>query len=143
MRARLLAGFAVVLALGCGSNKVVPVSGKVTMDGKPLKNATVSFQPIAEGKNIEAGPGSVGKTNDQGEYTLTTDKGDPGAVVGKHRVTIAIIAPEAGQDDKRRRGGPKLENKIPKRYGPGGKDELTFDVPAGGTTKADFPLKSR
>jgi len=97
MRARLLLGFALVLGLGCGSGKFAPVSGTVTMNGKPLAGALVIFSPIAKEGSIDAGPGSSGKTNDKG-----------------------------------------LVNQVPVRYN--GKTELTYDVPAGGTDKADFAL---
>ena len=45
-------------------------------------------------------------------------------------------------DARVKRGGPPLVDRIPERYQPGKPDELTFEVPAGGTDKADFPLTS-
>jgi hypothetical protein len=139
MRARLLLGFALVLGLGCGSGKFAPVSGTLTMNGKPLAGALVIFSPIAKGGSIDAGPGSSGKTNDKGEYTLTSDTGRTGAVVGKHRVSVSLMNPGTGESDDRRRPG-QLVNQVPVRYN--GKTELTYEVPAGGTDKADFALKS-
>ena len=139
MRARLLLGFALVLGLGCGSGKFAPVSGTVTMNGKPLAGALVIFSPIAKEGSIDAGPGSSGKTNDKGEYTLTSDTGRTGALVGKHRVSVSLMNPGTGESDDRRRPG-QLVNQVPVRYN--GKTELTYEVPAGGTGKADFTLKS-
>jgi hypothetical protein len=139
MRARLLLGFALVLGLGCGSGKFAPVSGTVTMNGKPLAGALVIFSPIAREGSIDAGPGSSGKTNDKGEYTLTSDTGGTGAFVGKHRVSVSLMNPGTGESDDRRRPG-QLVNQVPVRYN--GKTELTYEVPAGGTDKADFALKS-
>ena len=139
MRARLLLGFALVLGLGCGSGKFAPVSGTVTMNGKPLAGALVIFSPIAKEGSIDAGPGSSGKTNDKGEYTLTSDTGRTGALVGKHRVSVSLMNPGTGASDDRRRPG-QLVNQVPVRYN--GKTELTYAVPAGGTDKADFALKS-
>jgi hypothetical protein len=139
MRARLLLGFALVLGLGCGSGKFAPVSGTVTMNGKPLAGALVIFSPIAKEGSIDAGPGSSGKTNDKGEYTLTSDTGRTGAFVGKHRVSVSLMNPGTGASDDRRRRG-QLVNQVPVRYN--GKTELTYEVPAGGTDKADFALKS-
>jgi hypothetical protein len=114
------------------------------MNGQPLANALVSFQPIAkEGEINAAGQGSTGKTNEKGEYILTFSNGKPGAVVGKHRVLISVLEPQVGDSDARPpRGGFPLANKVPERYGLGEKDELSFVVPAGGTDKADFPLTS-
>jgi len=142
MRARLSIGLALVLALGCGpGKKFVPVSGKVTLNGKPLANATVSFQPIGEAGAIEAGVGSVAKTNEQGEFTLKASTGEMGALVGKHRVIISCPNPKIGDDDARPpRGGWPLADKVPSRYNAESKE--TFDVPAAGTDKADFLLTS-
>jgi hypothetical protein len=143
MRARFGLGLALVLALGCGSGgNYAKVSGTVTLDGQPLPGATVSFQPIARSGSIEAGPGSVGKTNEKGEYTLTGDKGQAGALVGKHRVNITCLQQQAGDGDARPpRGGWPLADKVPARYNTN--SEETFDVPAGGTDKADFRLTSK
>ena len=138
MRARVLLGFALVFGLGCGSGKFAPVSGTVTMNGKPLAGALVMFSPIAKEGSIDAGYGSGGKTNEKGEYTLTSVTGRTGAVVGKHRVSVSLMGQSTGTGDEWRPG--TLVNQIPVRYN--GKTELTYEVPAGGTDKADFALKS-
>jgi hypothetical protein len=143
MRVRLLLGCTIVLALGCGSGKFVPVSGRVTLNGNPVANAHVNFQPIHEKGVNDPGPGSNGQTNANGEFTLTTTTGDTGAVVGKHRVIISIGSGKSADDDSApRHSGQPAGVKIPSRYGPKGKDALTFEVPAGGTNSANFPLKS-
>ncbi len=138
MRARLLLGLALVLALGCGSRKLAPVSGKITLNNKPLANALVSFQPIAPGGGTEAGPGSTGKTNANGEYTLKASTGQDGAWVGEHRVLISSLATEAGGED--RRGGPKLKETVPARYNT--QTTLKITVKPEGTKEADFKLES-
>ena len=142
MRMRFLIGVAIIAALGCAGKKYAPVSGRVTLNGQPLANATVNFQPIAGEGKIEAGPGSTAKTNEKGEFVLTVDTGEKGAVVGKHRVVISALNPVVGEGDERRRGGPELADKVPYRYSIGQKDELRFEVPAAGTDKADFALTS-
>jgi hypothetical protein len=139
MRVRLLLGCALLLALGCGGRKVAPVSGKVTMNGVALKGATVNFQPIAPEGSREAGPGSYGKTDDKGEFTLKTDRGEDGAWVGWHRVRITIMKQEVGTGDERPpRGGWPLAEQIPDRYNE--KSDMTFEVKADGPNKANFPL---
>jgi hypothetical protein len=141
MRARLLLAVAVVAAAGCNSWKTVPVSGKVTLNGQPLANASVSFQPIAPEGKVEAGPGSQGKTNDKGEFTLTMSTGERGAMVGKHRVMISKLNTQVGDSDERApRGGWPQGDEVPERYNAA--TELKFDVPSGGTNKADFQLTS-
>jgi hypothetical protein len=113
----------------------------VTLNGKPLANALVVFQPIAPEKSLEAGPGSTGKTDANGAFTLTATTGENGAVVGKHRVTINATEPQVGEADTRPpRGGWPMKDKVPRRYND--ESNETFDVPPGGTDKADFPLTS-
>ena len=142
MRAHWLLGLSIVLFLGCsGSKKFAPVSGTVTVNGKPLANATVSFMPVAEQGSIEAGDSSVGKTNEKGEYILKSSKGKGGAQVGKHKVSVSLLSEQAGDRDERPpRGGWPMADKVPAKYN--AKTELTYEVTAGGTDKADFPLKS-
>ena len=144
MRARWLIGAALLAAWGCGgSQKFANVSGKVTLNGKPLANAMVAFQPFPPPGSIDAGEASVGKTNENGEFTLSTLKGSKGAQVGKHHVLISSQFTKAPEDDSRPpRGGFPQDDLVPKRYGMGEKDEITFDVPSGGTDKAIFTLTS-
>ena len=48
--------------------QLVPVSGKLTMNGRPLKNVKVDFHPDPDQKTT--GPGSSGTTDDDGNFTL-------------------------------------------------------------------------
>jgi hypothetical protein len=141
MRSRLLIGCAVLFALGCGK-KFAPVSGTVTMDNKALAGATVTFTPIAAKGSTEAGHSSLAKTNAEGKFTLQSTNGQTGALVGNHKVSISLISEDVGARDTRHgpRGGLQLGEKVPARYNT--KSELTFDVPRGGSDKANFALKS-
>lgn len=69
--------------IGCGQSgpKLVPVSGVVTLDGQPLSDAGILFQPIG------GGPPASGTTDASGRFTLRTQN-RPGAVLGEHRVSI-------------------------------------------------------
>jgi hypothetical protein len=132
---------ALVAALGCGSRPIVPVSGKVTLNGKPLANAMVAFNPIPKEGSSEAGPGSVGTTDENGAFTLKVSPDRKGALVGRHRVAISATNPPTGGGDARLpRGGRALRNTIPSRYNE--QSELTLEVPSGGTDRADFELTS-
>jgi hypothetical protein len=142
-----LAAFGLSLALlttSCGSKvKYAPVSGRVTLDGKPLANGYVYFQPVAEaGKAVADAPGSSGKTNENGEYVLKNAEGREGAWVGKHQVRIDAHAPQVGEGDERPpRGGWPLKNKVPTKYNEDSKE--FYEVPPDGTDKANFDLKSK
>jgi hypothetical protein len=110
----------------------------VTLDDKPLANATVVFQPDSKDKN--PGPGSAGKTDAQGQFVLQVMTGNAkGAIVGKHKVSITAYeggkeVPSSGSDAVFRKA------LVPLKYN--AQTELTFEVPSGGSTQADFDLKS-
>jgi hypothetical protein len=126
------------LLAGCGGPyKTASVSGRVTLNGKPLANAAVLFQPVATPGNNAPGPGSTGVTDADGRYTLRlVGTGDKGAVVGKHKVKITPMAQASDSDDDR----PKPLTRIPKQLK---RDTpLEFEVPVGGTDSADFQLTS-
>jgi len=138
MRVRLLLLACAALPLmGCGGSRAVPVSGRVTLNGKPLPNATVTFQPVPKGGiNIE--PTSVGETNAQGEFTLKIlGKDQPGAVVGEHLVSISALQgppPESKDDNPKPR-----KDLVPPAYN--SNTTLKFTVPAEGSTTANFDLQ--
>lgn len=146
MRGRVLVlglGIALLVAAGCESKvKYAPVSGRVTLDGKPLAGAYVYFQPVApEGSNTAAAPGSAGHTDTNGEYTLKGTDGQDGAWVGKHKVMIEAHTADPESDLRPGRGGPPQKNKVPPKYNRDSNE--FFDVPADGTNGANFDLKSK
>lgn len=137
---------------GCASKaKIVPVSGVVTMDGMPLANADVQFQPMATDGNSNPGYGSYGKTDAQGRYSLTISSQEsqaPGAVAGIHKVSIAsgtsdkvTYDPKIGSPDGSSPKNKPAPEKIPTQYN--SQSSLTFEVPQTGTDKANFDLQSR
>src|SRR5262245_34716089 len=103
-----------LLFAGCGdSAKVAPVSGVVTLSGKPLANAHVIFQPEASGGKATVGTGSYAVTDANGAFALRlADSDQPGAVIGKHRVEINLKV-EADDRDPKTRPAPKV---LPARY---------------------------
>lgn len=129
--------FAPLLLVGCGgeSYKIAPVSGRITINGKPLAKASVTFSPVAVGGNLEPGPSSSGKTDADGRYTLTLiGKDGAGAVVGKHKVRIAMLDETDTSIDL-----PDKTRQLPLKYN--GQTTLVIEISAGGTDKADFDLK--
>jgi hypothetical protein len=127
----------IFVAVGCGP-AVVPVTGRVTLDAKPLPNAKVVFMPEMDRK--EPGPGSIGTTDADGRFTLHLLTGTTnGAIVGKHKISISAYneVAEEGKPAHMKGFGTPL---VPSHYN--AQTKLTFDVPAGGTSTADFDLKS-
>jgi hypothetical protein len=136
-----LAASACMALAGCGSGlKLAPVSGTVTVDGKPAASIAVNFTPLP---GQAAGPGSSAVTDAQGRFVLRTigDKRHTGAVVGKHRVTLTESDPSLA-------GLPYEEavakaRQRPPRLPPEARDgSLTFEVPPGGTSEAHFKFPS-
>jgi len=73
---------------GCGETyKTAPVSGTVTMNGKPVAGLMIQFEP--EDGGTTKIPPSIGYTNAEGKYVLIRPGGgQPGAVVGRHTVRV-------------------------------------------------------
>jgi len=108
---------AVVLVSVPSCNKAVrrvPVSGTVTLDGKPLTVGVVSFAPDIEKGNTNR-VACIGRAN-SGKYELSTaaiqnfDNG-PGAPLGWYKVYIDTSAP--GAEDLRVHPKFKDMNKTP------------------------------
>jgi len=144
-----LAGFWMVVAALAGCSKdpfqTAPVSGVVTLDGKPIAQVAVMFQPVAADGNMNPGPGSFGVTDEQGRYHLQIvgEENKKGGVVGKNKVRFdphSTEKPDPSSDAPFRPKQPLP--KIPSKYNR--VDAFfEFDVPPKGTTTANFDLVSK
>lgn len=81
----------IVLALllpGCGgSERLTPVSGKITFGNEPLSMGQVTFKPDAS-KGNKAADSAFGTVDTDGTYKLTY-KGKPGAPPGWYKVAVS------------------------------------------------------
>ena len=146
MRQQLLLLFLLLPIFGCGgeSYKVAPVSGRVTLDGKPLAKGHITFVPLGTKENQAPGPTAWSFTDADGRYKLVITPATPGAVVGKCRIFITGLDQPMLVEDDRDVGGrrPRLvRDPVLEKYNK--RTELVYDVPAGGTDQANFDLKSR
>jgi hypothetical protein len=140
----------VALCAGCsgGGPQYVPVSGVVTLDGKPYAHAVVSFQPVGTKENPNPGRGSSAYTDENGRFVLKCDDKD-GAVVGTHLVRIMTKGndvvgqmPDGTSADGGSRAAPKGRvDPIPAEWNSNSKVE--FEVPKGGTDKANFDITTK
>jgi len=74
-----------ILATGCsGGAGLAPISGRVTLDDKPVPNMIVNFTPLGD----TAGNGALGHTDADGRYTLLDARGEAGAYVGEYKVSF-------------------------------------------------------
>ena len=125
-----------MVCIGCGGDtgpELSFVSGKVTLDGKPLAKVSLQFTP-----EQETGSPSYGATNADGEYELLFSTNRSGAMPGKHRVEITAVEPEVDQEGKLIDSASIV--KIPTKYSVPG--TLSADVHSGSNT-IDFALESK
>ncbi|MEW4530292.1 carboxypeptidase-like regulatory domain-containing protein [Maioricimonas sp. JC845] len=156
----MLAALLLPVVTGCsggtseGRVKVYPVSGKVTMGGGPLVNATVAFAPH------DGQPTAVGRTDVNGEYHLSTYGGDDGAAAGSYSVVITKplgggggggAAAEAHGTDPTASydvggghgagGGASTAGAVPERYSNSNETPLSATVTADGENRFDFEIE--
>ncbi|WP_406694230.1 carboxypeptidase-like regulatory domain-containing protein [Singulisphaera sp. Ch08] len=79
-----------LLLAGCGDSsdtlKLVPVSGIITMDGKPLEGATVAFLPAPDN---QAGAPGLDTTGPDGNYKAMTRQRS-GLAPGKYKMSVTM-----------------------------------------------------
>jgi hypothetical protein len=126
----LAAGLVAWLAMGCGVADEGPqrhtVRGTVTLDGKPLSDGAVTFQPASPGAYPE------GAALKQGRFTLR-------AVQGSYRVAISAARPVPGLQAPTGMG-PVVAESLPARYNT--ETTLTADVKPGGPRDFTYDLRS-
>jgi len=107
--------------------------GRVTVQGQPLADIGVNFEPVGGG----AGRGSFGRTDAAGNYSLRfIDNDQAGALIGKHEVTFRDLQASSAQDSD---AGPMVKQKFrfPQRHM---SEPQPFEVKSG-NNQADFDLK--
>ena len=95
---------------------MTPVTGVVTLDGKPVEGAAVMFMPKAGGRP------ATGTTDDKGRFELQTETAGDGALLGEHTVTVTlqettgVTADPDGLSGEIAPGGIKIKWIVPQRY---------------------------
>ncbi|WP_435010923.1 carboxypeptidase-like regulatory domain-containing protein [Tundrisphaera lichenicola] len=97
---RCAASLALLGVIGCGGDPydsvaLVPVKGTVTLNGKPMSNAQVSFIPVDT--NAVGTPGGD-TTGPEGNY-MARFRNRAGLAPGKYKVTIAPGIAPASDDE--------------------------------------------
>jgi hypothetical protein len=133
----------------------VAVNGVVTLNGKPVEGATVTFY-IAGGVEQEGRP-ATGRTDGSGAFRLNTMGNEDGALPGEYKVVIAKWVPAIANlkvpDFPKTPEGraqreeflyraygdrPREKNVLPPAYGDPKNTPLTATV--NGKTTVDFEL---
>lgn len=142
------------LLVGCGRGGYAPVSGTVTVNGKPTANVRLVFAPMATDQSNDPGPPSVGVTDEAGRYELEARDGKLGAVPCNHRVSFKYADLElvgdlkfalnrASSTEKAAEYQAKIdhvESETKKRGAISRKSMTTFTVSESGAENADFEI---
>lgn len=97
---------AVLVIAGCeAGSSLSPVTGTITLDGKPYASAQVRFVP-------ESGRPSIGITDESGKYSLTFIRDEKGASPGNYKVDITTVHVSTSDTD----GGKEPPEKIPAKF---------------------------
>ncbi|MCE9525087.1 MAG: hypothetical protein K8R36_03425 [Planctomycetales bacterium] len=124
--------------LGCGGGdntpkvKVTPVTGKVTLGGEPLADATLTFYLEGDAPSGYLGPGA--KTGADGTFEAMTGT-QKGAQAGTYKVTVNKMV---GRDGKPVTADPETGMDLPQMIAGGMAKELvppSYSDPAQTTTK--------
>jgi hypothetical protein len=122
---------------GCGPSDVGPVSGKVTLDGRPLTGAVIVFENASRGISLNAPLAADGtftlRTFDKaglppGEYQVAIRPGDFGS--GE---TPLAVAP----------GASPPSSPVPMHYRSTATSGLTAKVQLGSNPPYEFPLVTK
>jgi len=118
----VVVGFVFLCLAGCGGStekvvKLVPVTGLVTLDGKPLPGAAVLFRPQAG----TPGDGGFGTTDDEGRYSLQHRSQKPGIELGSYTVAFSKVTLQDGSPIPEGKTAADVEavERIPRQYTPG------------------------
>jgi len=140
----MILGSQIALISGCGDGpSLVPVSGIVTLDGKPLEGATLSFVPVA-GNPISTGGSDV--TGPNGNFKMTY-QGRTGLAPGKYKILISKteeVIPK-GKDISPIFAKASVEKQLmglTKETIPTQKFEKEVEVPDGGASDFALDFKS-
>jgi len=133
---------------GCSSGAGLSVSGKATLDDKPLDGATLEFAPIDSKERI--GNERV-VTDSQGNFTITPDKKKFGLRPGKFGVRVSKWVdkktgkpPDNPDDIEQLRLSGLGVNSVPFKYSdPVTNPVITVDLKAGKNTDVKIELKSK
>ncbi len=153
-----LSATALISMTGCGG-EFAPVSGTVTYDGEPVSKLRLVFSPEPIGEDYAVGPYSQGVTDEAGKFSLQTRYKDPGAFIGKHRVSFqytdiseeamaelrssmsdAKDAGDGAQFDEAKKKIADMKKKLKGRPVLANLD-VTVDVPSGGLPDFQLDLK--
>src|SRR3954465_5970917 len=125
-----------LLVAGCNQSDTVPVTGTLTLNGRPVENGEVMFNPAPDkpGRMISA------HTDSNGHFTLETARPGDGAAPGEYVVTLGEYYPP-GKAPAMPKGGGLLPSRFPPKYGDPAQTPLKATVEGGKKNDFQFDVK--
>jgi hypothetical protein len=127
--------------VGCDrGSKLVPVTGSITVDGKPAEGAVILFHP--DGNEIKSVSSAVAKAD--GSFTPVTDS-EPGMPVGRFKLSVSYPDPSVKPTESQlmmgnAEPGPDL---LKGRYISKDKSDLTAEVSSSTTSLPALTLTTQ
>lgn len=129
---------------GCGAG-VDPlqrqaVVGNVTLNGEPIEEGSITFQPeAASGETTTGGATATGAVISEGKYEIPKENG---LAPGSYRVSISSPepVPDRSGDDLMNNPGPPRKERVAAKYN--SKSELQAKIESGSQNTFDFQVTS-
>jgi hypothetical protein len=129
---------------------LVPASGTVTLDGKPLSDASVSF--VFQATAPQGFSGSGAQTDANGKFQVETDA-KMGTISGNFKVLVSKLTmpdgspvkndPAAGIDIVQLQMQGQLKENVPEKYLVVDTTDLSAEVTKGGKNEFELKLTSQ
>ena len=129
---------------------LVPASGTVTLDGKPLSDASVSF--VFQSAPPTGFSGSGGQTDANGKFQVMTDA-KIGTIAGNFKVLVSKLTmpdgspvkndPASGMDIVQLQMQGQLKENVPEKYTVVETTDQTADVTKDGKNEFELKLTSQ
>lgn len=135
----------VVLMAGCGGDppadvpkvELIPVTGIIQVDGKPVSGARIALHSAAGGTDAIVNPNGI--SDSEGKFQLTTYSVNDGAPAGVWNVTVSwaeVLNPGASDPEYGK-------EKLPQRYQAPANSGLSVEVKPDTSEPILLSLKSR
>ena len=146
---------ALVLTVGCKKNTgsregLVPAAGVVMYNGQPVADAEIEMRPATE---TQVNCVAVGRTDEQGKFSLMTDRPGDGALPGTYKTVVKKVVEtidgmtkqefqeKNGNDAQYDKNKVKTEYLVPQKYSDPLNTPLEVEIPAKGDTNITITLE--